>query len=232
MSDYDLMIGENTVPIKMWTRGVSVEQEARNQLVNIAQMPFIHKHLAVMPDVHLGKGATVGSVVPTKGAIIPAAVGVDIGCGMMAWRTDLTAADLPDSLAAMRSDIEAAVPHGRTDNGGDNDRGAWGSLPEDMGHAFIASSLPDRFNSLLSKHDRLRKWNLGRCPRGGVWTCCAGPHDLQPGRLRRLGGRHECGRLMVEAYLRGLAYGMVLGVFATLGAIAVGVYSLVRWIVG
>ena len=86
--------------------GVPVEHEAQNQLRNVASLPFIHSHIAVMPDVHFGIGATVGSVIPTKGAIIPAAVGVDIGCGMMAVRTSLTANDLPDSLARLRGAIE------------------------------------------------------------------------------------------------------------------------------
>ena len=104
--------------IKAWTRGVPVEEEAKKQLHNIAQLPFIYRWIAVMPDVHLGKGATVGSVIPTKQAIIPAAVGVDIGCGMMAVRTSLTASDLPDNLHELRNAIERAVPHGRTDNGG------------------------------------------------------------------------------------------------------------------
>lgn len=113
-------------PIKMWTHGVPVEESAMEQIKNVAALPFIHKHVAVMPDVHLGHGATVGTVIATKGAIVPAAVGVDIGCGMMAVKTNLVASDLPDNLASVRSAIEAAVPHGRTDNGGINDRGAWG----------------------------------------------------------------------------------------------------------
>jgi tRNA-splicing ligase RtcB len=96
----------------MWTHGVPVEPEAQAQLLNTAKMPFIFKHLAVMPDVHLGKGSTIGSVIPTKGAIIPAAVGVDIGCGMIAVRTSLVAGDLPDNLSGLRSAIEQAVPHG------------------------------------------------------------------------------------------------------------------------
>ncbi len=78
-------------PIKMWTRGVPVDDKARDQLARAAKMPFIFKHVAAMPDVHVGIGATVGSVIPTKGAVIPAAVGVDIGCGMMAARTSLMA---------------------------------------------------------------------------------------------------------------------------------------------
>ena len=111
-------------PIKMWTRGVPVEAEAREQLARTARMPFIFRHLAVMPDVHVGKGSTVGSVIPTLRAVIPAAVGVDIGCGMMAAKTTLKASDLPQNLGRLRSAIEKAVPHGRTP--GRHDRGAWG----------------------------------------------------------------------------------------------------------
>ena len=112
------IIETGQAPIKAWTRGVPIEEQAKQQLRNVAGLPFLFKHLAVMPDVHWGKGATVGSVIATKGAIVPAAVGVDIGCGMVAAMTDLTAADLPDSLAGVRSAIEKAVPHGRTDRGG------------------------------------------------------------------------------------------------------------------
>jgi tRNA-splicing ligase RtcB (3'-phosphate/5'-hydroxy nucleic acid ligase) len=107
---------------------VPVEPEAKLQLARIASLPFVHEWVAVMPDVHVGKGATVGSVIPTQKAIIPAAVGVDIGCGMMAARTGLRVSDLPDSLGALRNAIEMSVPHGRTDNGGRNDKGAWASL--------------------------------------------------------------------------------------------------------
>ena len=89
--NYDVIQQPGAAPIKLWTRGVPLEDQARQQLQNIAKLPFIHKWISVMPDVHLGKGATVGSVVPTIGAIIPAAVGVDIGCGMVAARLSLTA---------------------------------------------------------------------------------------------------------------------------------------------
>src|SRR5580765_4920163 len=104
----------DSVPIKAWVKGVPVEAEAVEQLRKIARLPIIYRWVAVMPDVHLGKGATVGSVIPTNRAVIPAAVGVDIGCGMMAVKTSLTAAQLPDSLHQMRSYIEEAVPHGRS----------------------------------------------------------------------------------------------------------------------
>ena len=122
---YVLLEPAGGVPIKAWTRGVPLEDAARAQLENTARLPFVGPWVAVMPDVHFGIGATVGSVVPTAGAIVPAAVGVDIGCGMIAASTSLRAEDLPDDLKPMRSAIERAVPHGRTDGGGKNDRGAW-----------------------------------------------------------------------------------------------------------
>src|SRR5437868_11534193 len=118
------------VPVKMWTRGVPVEDVAKNQLANAARLPIVFKHIAAMPDVHVGIGATVGSVIPTLKAIIPAAVGVDIGCGMMACKTTLTAADLPDSLAALRSAIERAVPHGSTPKHRGRDPGSWENPPD------------------------------------------------------------------------------------------------------
>src|SRR5688500_12467632 len=115
------------VPVKMWTRGVPIEDEARRQLANAARLPVVFRHIAAMPDVHFGIGATVGSVIPTVRAIIPAAVGVDIGCGMIACKTTLTAADLPDNLGPLRSAIEHAVPHGRAP--GSRDPGAWRDIP-------------------------------------------------------------------------------------------------------
>ena len=119
MMNFEVMKSETGSPIKMWTKGVQVEDKAREQLRLTSEMPFIFRHMAVMPDVHVGIGSTVGSVIPTKDAIIPAAVGVDIGCGMMAVRTSLTANDLPDTLTSLRSAIEKAVPHGRTSGRGD-----------------------------------------------------------------------------------------------------------------
>ena len=143
--------------IKLWTEGVPVEDDARKQLMNTARMPFIFRHLAVMPDVHLGKGSTIGSVIPTQGAIIPAAVGVDIGCGMMAARTTLTAADLPDNLHGLRSAIEAAVPHGRTMTRGRRDKGSWENPPEAV-DALWASLLPG-FQRITEKYPRLKNTN-------------------------------------------------------------------------
>lgn len=146
------MIESDGMPIKAWTRGVQVEDVARQQLRNLAGMPFIHKHIAVMPDVHWGMGATVGSVIATKGAIIPAAVGVDIGCGMMAQRTTLTAADLPDNLHALRTAIESRVPHGRTNSGGPGDRGAWGEAVPDS-QALVEHM--QRLDAIVAKHPKI-----------------------------------------------------------------------------
>ncbi len=156
MSTYDVISGSR-LPIKAWTRGVQVEDAARQQLLNVASMPFIHSHVAAMPDVHWGMGATVGSVIATKGAIIPAAVGVDIGCGMMALRTSLTASDLPDNLHAIRSAIEAAVPHGRSDNGGVNDAGARHEP------AALPAAMRARLDRIVSKHQKIAQ-AAGRAP--------------------------------------------------------------------
>jgi tRNA-splicing ligase RtcB (3'-phosphate/5'-hydroxy nucleic acid ligase) len=140
-------------PIKAWTAGVPFEAEAEAQLRRVAALPFIHQWVAVMPDVHSGIGATVGSVVATRGAIIPAAVGVDIGCGMIAARTTLRATDLPDDLRGLRTAIEAAVPHGRTANGGPGDRGAWGDLPAPVAAAW--AELAPGYERLIDEFPKL-----------------------------------------------------------------------------
>ena len=98
--------------VKFWTGDMEVEQAALEQITNISQLPILAGHMSIMADVHMGKGATVGSVIPTRNAIIPAAVGVDIGCGMCAVMTNLTASDLPESLLSLRNQIERDVPVG------------------------------------------------------------------------------------------------------------------------
>src|SRR4249919_507069 len=102
-----------TVPIRSWAPPQTIEPEALKQLKAIASLPWVVHHVAVMPDVHLGKGATVGSVIAMKDAVAPAAVGVDIGCGMSAVRTSLLAKHLPDNLRSVRDAIEERVPVGR-----------------------------------------------------------------------------------------------------------------------
>ena len=155
---YQTLKSEQGVPIKAWVQGVPLEDAARKQLINVSQLPFIFKWVAAMPDVHWGMGATVGSVIPTKGAIIPAAVGVDIGCGMMAVETDLNARDLPDSLHALRTAIEEAVPHGRTHGGGKGDKGAWRAIPAHTLDVW-GEDLKSRYDAILEKHPKLDRGN-------------------------------------------------------------------------
>jgi len=145
------------VSIKMWTRGVPVEDEARKQLANAARLPIVFRHIAAMPDVHLGIGATVGSVIPTLKAIIPAAVGVDIGCGMMAAKTTLRAEDLPDNLGPLRLAIERAVPHGSVPRNRGRDTGSWENPPETVDQ--IWATLADEFDALCELHPRLKNTN-------------------------------------------------------------------------
>ncbi|OFJ45760.1 RNA-splicing ligase RtcB [Pseudomonas koreensis] len=170
---YQLLEVANGKPIKLWTEGVPVENEARAQLMNTAKMPFIFKHLAVMPDVHLGKGSTIGSVIPTVGAIIPAAVGVDIGCGMIAARTSLTAADLPDNLHGLRTAIEQAVPHGRSSNRSRRDKGAWDEVPQQADQAW--AGLQPRFKLITDKYPKLANTNN----RAHLGTLGSGNHFVE-----------------------------------------------------
>lgn len=127
--------------VRFWTGSMSVEDAAVKQLHNISQLPILAGHIAVMPDVHMGKGATVGSVIPTLTAVIPSAVGVDIGCGMVAVRTGLMASDLPESLARMRAAIERAVPVGF----------AYHQDLLSIGHEGVAASvLQTRYDGLMA----------------------------------------------------------------------------------
>jgi len=160
-SSYEV-IHDGGVPIKSWTVGVPFSEGAKDQLRHLSRLPFIHRWLAAMPDVHVGKGATIGSVVPTVGAVIPAAVGVDIGCGMMAVRTSVRAEQLPDNLFGLRSAIEAAIPHGRSAGRGKGkksrrDKGAWADLPDDVRRAW--APLAPRFQQLVDKHAVLKATN-------------------------------------------------------------------------
>jgi tRNA-splicing ligase RtcB len=135
------------VPVHIYTD--DIDHAALQQLLNIAGLPIVHPHVAAMPDVHAGIGATVGSVIPTQSAIIPAAVGVDIGCGMNAVRTTLTASQLPDNLARLRSAIEAAVPVGFGQHAWDKVRGS--------AHARVGRPLNDRLDVIVGKHGGIMK---------------------------------------------------------------------------
>ena len=140
-------LNKGRVPVRIWTD--DVEHEALQQLINVSELPIVHGHVAAMPDVHAGIGATVGSVIPTKRAIIPAAVGVDIGCGMNAVRLTLAAKDLPDSLAKVRRAIEDAVPVGFNQHDYDEvNRGA---------HARAARPLSEGLDRIAKKHPEVMK---------------------------------------------------------------------------
>jgi tRNA-splicing ligase RtcB len=144
MSDkYEVYAG-GQVPIKAFTRGVPFETAALKQAHNVSRLPFIHKHVAVMPDVHAGYGCTVGSVIPTVGAIIPACVGVDIGCGMVAVRTGMTSEDLPEDLSEWRAAIEHKIPVGRSAY--DNRH-----MPE-MARAIWTNLLRPGYDEIAHKH--------------------------------------------------------------------------------
>ena len=156
MSTFEVIETSRGGTIKAWVKGVPVEPKAREQLENVAGLPFIHSHLAVMPDVHFGRGATVGSVIPTKGAIIPAAVGVDIGCGMMAVRTSLKGKNLPDNLARVRDEIERKVPAGNGKRGGHQ------ITPAGVESKLRNSGLVERLEAITDKHGKITPSNFSR----------------------------------------------------------------------
>ncbi|MEQ8824885.1 MAG: RtcB family protein [Filomicrobium sp.] len=153
MSGFNLINVEGGAPLKMWTKNVKIEDVAIKQMENVAKLPIIHKHVAAMPDCHWGMGATVGSVIPTKSAIIPAAVGVDIGCGMMAWQLSLKASVLPDNLAGIRADIERAVPHGFVSTKGRARKGGWETIPDSVTSRW--RDLADRYRQIIDRHPRI-----------------------------------------------------------------------------
>jgi tRNA-splicing ligase RtcB len=148
------------VHIKAWVKGVPVGEEVTTQLQNTASLRIIHKHIAVMPDCHFGLGATIGSVVPTVGAVIPAAVGVDIGCGMMAVKTGLGAEDLPEDLGDIRQAIEAMVPHGFGKDAS-HTRGGWEPkfVPEDILRVWNLGPWIDRYDDIQDKHPGIKRGN-------------------------------------------------------------------------
>ncbi len=148
----------NDGKIKAWIDGLDLCPRAEEQLYNSSSLSIIHGHVAVMPDVHWGMGATIGSVIPTLKAIIPAAVGVDIGCGMMAVQTSMKAEDLPLDLVSIRTAIENAVPHGRTNDGKRGDRGAWNNIPDRV-RTVWRTHLETGFDMLCEKYDNFRTGN-------------------------------------------------------------------------
>ena len=170
---YELIPTEG-VPIKAWVKGVPFDEKAAQQLRNTARLPFVFKWVAAMPDVHWGLGATVGSVVPTQGAIVPAAVGVDIGCGMAALRTTLSAAQLPDDLLGVRTAIEKAVPHGFSAGRGRRDVGSWDEAPRWVEAGW--HELAPGYAAILAKHPQLGR---ERQPATQLATLGSGNHFIE-----------------------------------------------------
>jgi tRNA-splicing ligase RtcB len=170
---YETMDVPGGVPVRMWTRGVPVEPEAQAQLANVARLPFVFHHVAAMPDVHYGIGATVGSVIATKGAIVPAAVGVDIGCGMMAVQTTLRSTDLPDSLATVRARIERAVPHGFVTVRGRAVKGSWAITPDGVLSRW--RTLAARLDALTARYPKLHE----KSPHQQLGTLGGGNHFIE-----------------------------------------------------
>lgn len=157
------------VPVKIWTD--DIEEAAQQQLKNIASLPFIHKHVAAMPDVHWGMGATVGSVIAAEKAVIPAAVGVDIGCGMLAVKTTLKANDLPDNLASIRSSIERGVPVGFNTH-------ADGPKFRDGTPIIESDDIFTRLTNLEDKHPDIR-WKGGNKVLNQLGTLGGGNHFIE-----------------------------------------------------
>jgi len=147
----------SAVDVKAWVDGVPVEPDAIQQLKNVANLPFIFKHVAAMPDIHVGAGACIGSVIPTKGATIPSAVGCDIGCGMNAVKTNLKVSALPSAeiRSDLRKEIERLIPIGRTNNGGKGDKGAWETVPERVLNVWN-EHLKDELKVILEKNPRIK----------------------------------------------------------------------------
>jgi tRNA-splicing ligase RtcB (3'-phosphate/5'-hydroxy nucleic acid ligase) len=151
--------GHKGVPVFLWNKGVKFEEAAINQLVNLSRLPFVFHHVAAMPDCHFGIGSTVGSVFATKGAVCPASVGVDIGCGMLAIKTNLKVEQLPTEIRPrLRQAIEQAVPMGRTNNGRGGDRGAWGTIPARSKYEW-ETRLADKFEYVCEHVPEIRKSN-------------------------------------------------------------------------
>jgi tRNA-splicing ligase RtcB (3'-phosphate/5'-hydroxy nucleic acid ligase) len=148
------LVEQGRVPMKLWTDGVEVEHEAMAQIRNVASLPVVGPHVAIMPDVHWGVGATVGSVIPTRAAIIPAAVGVDLGCGMMAVRTDLTVNELAGNLAVIRDAIERAIPVG-----GPGIKGSWDQRGPTPARVLTVweQEFKDAFARIQARHPKIRQ---------------------------------------------------------------------------
>lgn len=157
MKNYSVLFedGLSRIPVKCWHKDLPLEEEAKKQLLNLSSLSFI-KNICSMPDAHSGKGSCVGTVFSSSNVLIPATVGVDLGCGMIALMTSLKASDLPDNLFNLRCMIESAVPHGRTNDGGVGDRGAWNNIPKEIENYLSFHLLKDELeNNIKLNHPKI-----------------------------------------------------------------------------
>lgn len=151
MGNFDIIEAGLGKHVKAWRRGVFFEQPAIQQLIDAARLPVVHPYVAAMPDCHLGYGSTVGSVIPTRAAIIPAAVGVDIGCGMIFQPLGITRDDLPTDLAEVRAALSAAIP-----NGGPGHVGSWpDNLPQRVRTKWMRE-FSEEYDAICKKHPGAR----------------------------------------------------------------------------
>lgn len=196
----DKIQGKN-VPIWLWTPVTEVESSALDQLKNIATLPYVFHHVAVMPDVHYGIGATIGSVIAMKGALSPSAVGVDLGCGMQAVKTNLKASDLPDNLDIIRKAIEDAIPVGFSAHDGQ----ARPNLPH---YAQFTSKIYEGFNN-LNAHKLTERLSLAKV-RSQLGTLGGGNHfielcldeEIEPNVWMMLhSGSRNVGKEIAEAHI-------------------------------
>jgi tRNA-splicing ligase RtcB (3'-phosphate/5'-hydroxy nucleic acid ligase) len=170
--------------IKAWNRGVPFEAGAITQTQKVASLPFV-KGVALMPDCHIGYGCTVGSVIAADGAICPSIVGVDIGCGMIAVRTNLTYEDVAGKTKQIYDAIYKAVPTGRTNDGGEGDRGAWHDVPLDISDIWFKEFFLD-YEYLCAKHPGARSKNAAK----QLGTLGTGNHFIEVCCETNFGGEH------------------------------------------
>lgn len=162
----------NGWPVKVWADNVQLEEQALEQLYNVSELPFIFKHIAAMPDVHMGWGAAIGSVIATQGAVVPSAVGVDIGCGMSAYNTGMKSDELPKDLAGLREEIEVVIPHG-----GPGEVGSWkGNIPEYV-RTLWEVALEDDYEKIAQKYPEIIGRNDNRANQLG--TLGTGNHFIE-----------------------------------------------------
>ena len=165
-------INSGGAPVKAWVDGVQFEASARTQVEKMSRLPIIFKHIALMPDCHWGNGSCVGSVIPTKSAIIPASVGVDIGCGMNAVKTNLRAEDLPDSMREVRDAIERAVPVG-----GPGEKGSWRERGRHCAPSSVATAwraMEDAYRAIVAKHPKVEATSVAQ-----LGTLGSGNHFIE-----------------------------------------------------